>query len=149
MAKLELLVTSITKSRNPKVFMCNTSKGGFPVRKSLLDKRGINVGDTAYKFAEPTVGIFETYLKGDRIFGVEGALEDSETMHGEFMEDGVTPNPKKGTPVYLKGEHPVWSKDGANTKSFVTVAEWKAEREMQMDMLKEEILKKQLSKASA
>ncbi len=143
MAKLELLVTSITKTKNGQIFMCNTSKGGFIVRKSFLAKRGIEIaGDKPYKFEEPTVGIFETFAKGDKIFGAEGALEDSSRLHEDFLEDGTTPNPKAGQPVYLKGEHPVWNTDGASTRSFVSMSEWKAEKEMQM-------LSKQLEKLSA
>lgn len=121
---LELIALSITKSKNPAIFMVSTAKGMFSVRKTALDKRGINVGNEAYKFSEPTVVIVEQHAAGDYIFGYDeagkpvGAPNDSSRLDAE------------GQPVYKAGDTPKWSEAGSSVKSFVSFQEWKAQHEM-------------------
>lgn len=123
-SQLELIALSITKSKNPTIFMVNTNKGGFPVRKTALDKRGITVGDSAYKFAEPTVVVIAQHKAGEFIFGYDetgkpaGAPQDSSRLN------------EQGEPVYKAGDTPKWSEDGATVKTFVSFQEWKAQKEM-------------------
>lgn len=122
---LELVALSITKSKNPAIFMVNTAKGAFSVRKTYLDKRGIVMPEIgAYKFETPTVVIVDQHNAGDFIFGYDengkpvGAPQDSSRLNEE------------GNPVYKAGDTPKWTEEGATVRSFVGFAEWKAQHEL-------------------
>ena len=124
MATQSLIALSITKSKNPSIFMVNTAKGAFTVRKPYLDKRGIIVQDI-YKFPEPTVVIVEDHKVGDYIFGYDtnGKPAQAPTDSSVLNEDGK--------PRYLKGSTPTWESDGSTVRSFVSFQEFKAQLELE------------------
>lgn len=136
MATQSLIALSITKSKNPSIFMVNTAKGAFTVRKPYLDKRGIIVQDI-YKFPEPTVVIVETHkgdvkdekgniiTKGDYIFGY-----DANGKPAQAPTDSSVLN-ENGEPRYLKGSTPTWESDGSTVRSFVSFQEFKAQLELE------------------
>lgn len=127
---LELIALSITKSKNPAIYMVSTAKGMFSVRKTALDKRGIQIPDNqAFKFSEPTVVIVEQHQKGDYIFGY-----DSNGQPIPAPQDSSRIDPTTGEPVYKTGDTPKFDTDGATVRSFVSFQEWKAQHEMNLLM---------------
>ena len=121
MQKLHLVVNSITPSKNNEIFMVNTAKGSFIVRKTQLDKRGIDASK-GYKFPEPTVVVVNTHKKGDYVYQQNG---------GVAPQDSSRINPETGEPFYKKGDKPTWNEDGASVAAFVGFQEFKAQLEME------------------
>ena len=119
--KLYAVVNSITPSKNNEIFMVNTAKGGFMVRKDLLEKRDINV-ESIYKFPEPTVVVVNTHKKGDYLYQQNGGIAP---------QDSSRINPETGEPFYKKGDKPTWNEDGASVAAFVGFQEFKAQLEME------------------
>lgn len=124
-SQLQLIALSITKTKNKEVFMVSTKQGMFSVRKAYLDKRGINTEEiwagNVFKFAEPTVVVVQKHKKGDYLFPDNGgvATQDSSRLDGN------------GNPMYVAGDKPTWSEDGATVRSFVAFAEFKAQLELE------------------
>lgn len=123
MATLNLVCNSITRTKNGKIFMANTAKGGFIVRKTQLDKRNIVVPDNEpYKFTETTVVVVKTHAVGDYLYPENG---------GVATQDSSTLDPETGEPSYKKGDKPKWTSEGASVASFVSFAEFKAQIELE------------------
>lgn len=124
MATLNLVCNSITPTKNGEIFMANTAKGGFMVRKSQLEKRGIDASK-GYTFPETTVVIVKTHKKGDYLFPENGGIA---------TQDSSRLNPETGEPVYKKGDKPTWDSEGASVASFVSFAQFKAQLELEQLM---------------
>lgn len=101
--------------------MVNTAKGGFIVRKTQLEKRGIDASK-GYSFPETTVVVVKIHKKGDYLFPDTG---------GVASQDSSRLDPSTGEPVYKKGDKPTWDLEGATVQSFVAFAQFKAQLELE------------------
>lgn len=120
--KINLVVNSITPSKNGQIFMVNTSKGSHPIRKTVLEKRGIVIPDnTAFQFSKPTVAVVQLTKKGEYVF---------PEYKGVAPEDSTRMN-EQGEPVYKAGDKPKWESDGSNVISFVDFETFKAQLELE------------------
>lgn len=126
MATLNLIVNSITPSKNPAIFMANTAKGAFIVRKAQLEKRGISVGVEGFRFPDTTVAVIKTHAAGDYVYG----LNETTGKPNPAPQDSSRLD-DKGKPVYLKGAFPKWDSEGAAVVSFVGFNEFKAQMELE------------------
>lgn len=120
--KINLVVNSITPSKNGQIFMVNTSKGSHPIRKTVLEKRGIVIPDnTAFQFSKPTVAVVQLTKKGDYVFPENGGVAPQDSTRKDA----------EGNSIYKAGDKPTWSDDGSNVISFVDFETFKAQLELE------------------
>lgn len=120
--KIQLVVNSITPSKNGQIFMVNTSKGSHKVRKSMLDKRGIVIPENStFHFNKPTIAVVQLTKKGDYVFPENGGIAPQDSTRLD----------EHGNHVYKAGDKHVWESDGSNVISFVDFESFKAQLELE------------------
>ena len=125
-SSLHLVALSITKTKNPAIFMVSTSKGMFSVKKTMLNKRGIVIPETgAYFFPEPTVVIIDEHKEGEYVYGVD---KDGKPIPAPQQSSRLD---EQGNPVYEAGATPKWSEDGATVRTFVAFSAFEAQLKLE------------------
>jgi hypothetical protein len=113
------LIKDIRSSKG-RTFISLVEGGIVSVKEQSLAKRGISLKDNVYVFPESTLVKTEHYQAGDYIFA------------GDHIAPADGPNGEEGKPIYLEGEMPKYTQPSVRFREFISLAQYKALRELEM-----------------